>query len=1216
MGKKQQQATEAMVVNLRKHEKTHRKMVHEKVHTGEKPYTCTNCDKSFACPKKHEQIHTGEKPSTCPTKNSHNKSYDLKGHEKLHIGEKAFKCITCDKISDLKSHQNPRQICGKECDQKEHKKTHTGDENFESQCHDKIHTGENTSDCSTGNQNSKKDSCSSKASDFRPHKEENFLKLGSINVCGGLFKKEELIIETIKSNNIDIIGLLETEIHHFDTKKPFTIKGFKTYVPLEREKSSTVRLLCLVREDIEVKLREDLMSPLLCSVWLETTAKDGKKVLLSFIYREFNDLADNGKLSIPQQVERMQIFNTQIDKAYKEGLVVCMGDFNINLEKYSSPSYYLKPVAEEYQKTISNFGLSVIDFGITWKRTHLDGSVHESAIDHGLINKLVHLKTFAKREVDYSDHCMIMMEVQCGIPRNHSGEPTQSRDFRKIRANPEYLQYALSNIDWTKLAKLKDVNEMVQYWDEEIVKVLNKVAPVCERKRSSKKKHHLSQETLRQMQIRDEMREALKQFTCKTCDMAFGRHIGESTCNKCEQNLRTHTGEKSSTCNKCDKNLRTHTEEKPSTCKDCDKNFSYKIFEEKHTQYKKQRNYCNNLIKADIRRSLGENISNKSSNTDIWRAINVVLRPERMAYNKIKININDTVVEDTNVLNEKFNEFFKNKPIKLAKKIVKNERIDPLSRLKTKVAGLNLGLFTIKTATERQVSKVIKSLKAKTSCGFDGISAELLKLSGETLIAPLRYIINTSILEGKFPNKWKEAKVVPLFKKGDRSLLKNYRPVSLLSVPGMVLEKIVQDQITKFFEENGLFGDFQFGFRENKSTITELITLFESLLEAKQDNKEIALLMYDLSAAFDTVQVSIILEKLKIYGFSERAMRWIESYLTGRRQAVRLSGNTSSFVDMTIGTPQGSRLSPLLFTIIMADLNLWTNKSKLSNFADDTQSIIIADNKEELENITKEESDTVLDFFSGINLINNADKACLLYNSKGKGSQIDMDNIGGEKLQSKESEKLLGLQVSSKLDWKVHMDKLCITLRQRLGLLRRIQYKIPREKLLIIAEAIFVSKIRYGLPVYYKPRLTDEDPMCKSQDALQVLHNDMLRLIAGHRRSDRTNMKELRSKFNMMSVNQLACYHILMECRNILENNASKQVKDKMKPEKKSSRWELRSEKRGDLKIFSNPKKSCKGFSYFAAKLWNQAPEKIRNMPKPLQFKTAIKPWILKSIPN
>ena len=215
------------------------------------------------------------------------------------------------------------------------------------------------------------------------------------------------------------------------------------------------------------------------------------------------------------------------------------------------------------------------------------------------------------------------------------------------------------------------------------------------------------------------------------------------------------------------------------------------------------------------------------------------------------------------------------------------------------------------------------------------MTAELLKLSGETLIAPLRYIINTTILNGQFPDKWKEAKVIPIFKKGDRSLLKNYRPVSLLSVPGMVLEKIVQDQITRFFEDNKLFGDFQFGFRQHKSTITELITLFESLLEAMQENKEIALLMYDLSAAFDTVQVSIILEKLKIYGFCNRTMKWIESYLTGRRQAVQISNNISGFEDMTIGTPQGSRLSPLLFTIIMADLDLWTDKSNLSNFADD-----------------------------------------------------------------------------------------------------------------------------------------------------------------------------------------------------------------------------------------------------------------------------------------
>ena len=151
-------------------------------------------------------------------------------------------------------------------------------------------------------------------------------------------------------------------------------------------------------------------------------------------------------------------------------------------------------------------------------------------------------------------------------------------------------------------------------------------------------------------------------------------------------------------------------------------------------------------------------------------------------------------------------------------------------------------------------------------------------------------------------------------------------------------------------------------FRQNKSTITELITMFESLLEAKDNSKEIALLMYDLSATFDTVQVIILLEKLKIYGFCKRTMSWIESYLTGRRQAVSLSGNTSKFADMTIGTPQGSRLSPLLFTIIMADLYLWTNESNLSNFADDTQSIVITDNINDLIEVTKKSRSLSLTF--------------------------------------------------------------------------------------------------------------------------------------------------------------------------------------------------------------------------------------------------------------
>ena len=153
------------------------------------------------------------------------------------------------------------------------------------------------------------------------------------------------------------------------------------------------------------------------------------------------------------------------------------------------------------------------------------------------------------------------------------------------------------------------------------------------------------------------------------------------------------------------------------------------------------------------------------------------------------------------------------------------------------------------------------------------------------LAGPLTHMINTSIRKGVFPKNWKEAKVVPLHKKGDKQTLKNFRPVALLAVAGMILERIIAIQIEEYFESNGLFSEFQFGFRRNKSTISELLTLFENLNEAKEARLYIMLLMYDLSAAFDTVSHDVLCQKLMIYGFDTESMKWIESYLDARKQS-------------------------------------------------------------------------------------------------------------------------------------------------------------------------------------------------------------------------------------------------------------------------------------------------------------------------------------------
>ena len=126
----------------------------------------------------------------------------------------------------------------------------------------------------------------------------------------------------------------------------------------------------------------------------------------------------------------------------------------------------------------------------------------------------------------------------------------------------------------------------------------------------------------------------------------------------------------------------------------------------------------------------------------------------------------------------------------------------------------------------------------------------------------------------------------------------------------------------------------------------------------------------------------------------------MESYLHNRKQIVNIQGHLSSTQDMPLGNPQGARISPLLFTCLMADLDLWTEHSSLSNFGDDTQSLCIAEDKETAISKTRTDASNIISFFTANDLVNNADKACVVYNSKGKGDQLTMEDIGGERLKS------------------------------------------------------------------------------------------------------------------------------------------------------------------------------------------------------------------------
>ena len=911
----------------------------------------------------------------------------------------------------------------------------------------------------------------------------NNLRIASLNIDRGLFDKEERLISTMEELDFDICAVSEVDIKDFDETKPFSIKGFNTHFPPQRPGSNTKRILCFTKSNIEVKQRDDLMSSLLSNIWLEIQGK-GHKIIICVMYREFNDLTGNGTMSESEQIERLQVLHSQVEKASKEGLLLILGDMNINLDKMEDEDYYQEKQAKEYQSMIGENGLDVIHFGKTWKRPNRE----ETAIDHALTNKPESIKDYQKIEIAYSDHDLIYVDLNVKVAKLKDIS-TITRDYRKVRSNPNFLLNQLKKIKWESLKDMSKVGDMVKFWKSELTECLDITAPWKKRKKK-KKKFRLPMEVQNEMKKQKELQK---------------KHLNNMKIGKPDATFE-------------------------------------RIF-------KKHRNYTNNLIKKAVREKAGRNITNESTMKQVWDGINDIIKPERNAKNFIKIETEEGIIEDPLQVAEKFNTFFKEKIEKLEANINKNPNIDPLSELKKNLKQSNLK-FSLRTVKEKQVLKILKALKRKKSYGLDGITSEILKLGAEVLVIPLTWIINTSIITGEFPEEWKISKIIALFKKGNRKTTKNYRPVALLSVAGMILEKIIAMQIEEFFESNNLFGSFQFGFRKDKNTVSELLTLFDILLDAKQDKKEILLIMYDLSSAFDLVDHKILIAKLKVYGFDSNALKWVESYLKNRKQFVTVAGKMSKTIDINTGVPQGSRLSPLLFIILMADLDLWTKDSMITNFADDTQSVIIKDKKEEAVETAKIEANSVIDFFENNNFVNNSDKAAVLYNSGGKSKSITIEGIGGETIASTESEKLLGLHINSSFDWNTHVEKLVIELKKRIGILKRIKKRVPKEKLIFIAEAIFNSKIRYGIAAYLIPIFEREEvkteKLSPHAKELQVVQNSMVRVILGLNRANHVNMKEQRKKIKMLSVNQMAVYHTVMEAYNITNKNASDQLQKKL----------------------------------------------------------------------
>ena len=409
--------------------------------------------------------------------------------------------------------------------------------------------------------------------------------------------------------------------------------------------------------------------------------------------------------------------------------------------------------------------------------------------------------------------------------------------------------------------------------------------------------------------------------------------------------------------------------------------------------------------------------------------------------------------------------------------------------------------------TTENVTKAMCGLKNKRCYGYDNIPVTILK-DGAALLAPVYCKLLNLIYEQKtVPEKWRTARTIPVFKKGARNKIENYRPISNLCASSKIFERLILERLLQV-EKNkqlDLSGITQHGFKKNRSTITASLELQNQIAKAMDEDNYVAVASMDLSAAFDVIDVNLLLKRMKNLGIPEDVLNLIKAWLDGRIAYVEVGSECSEFYKIDFGSGQGSILGPVLFNYYMAP---FVSTKNVLTYADDNYQLGIHKNKEAALKDLQKRVIEAEQWMSGSGLKVNVEKTELVVFHRidtGRG-QI---KIGSVTIESQQSMNVLGIRFDSRLAWDLQVDSAILKSRKKLHAMRRLRKFFTEKEMIGLLTANVFSRLYYGSQVWLLPNLKErlfKKLFSHSGQILKLIDND-LSYMSLHKKFNRSTPK-------------------------------------------------------------------------------------------------------------